>query len=195
MCYFKYSTMKNRIKFYRQDWDLDQYAQNGFENMQKAKYWKESCCGILCLKMILNSDMPSIADMIRTGIKLKAYTHKDGWSHDGLIKVAKYYGLEAEKISRASIKKLVNFIDKGYFPIISIKWAFQNNKNRKERLLFWKKYGGHLALVIGYERDKNEIKGFIVNHTSIIPEYNWENKLIPIDMFKKGFTGRAIVVK
>ena len=137
--------------------------------------------------MILHTNAHSIAEMIKTGVNLKAYTHKDGWDHEGLVNLAKHYGLDAKRVSKASSKNLAEYLDQEYFPIISIKWAFENKKTLKEKILFWKKYGGHLVLVIGYEKDEKEIKGFYVNHPSIKPDYNWENKFIPIKQFKKGF--------
>ena len=88
---------------------------------------------------------------------------------------------ERENISVTDLKQ---FLDNGALPIVSIKWAFKPTKTLKEKLLFWKKSGGHLALVVGYEE-----KGFYVNHTSITEGFNWENRLIPLDEFKKGFTG------
>ena len=58
--------------------------------------------------------------------------------------------------------------------------------------MFWKKIGGHLALVVGYDSDSGD---FIVHHTSIRPEFNWENEHVSQNAFKKSFTGRGIVIK
>ena len=136
--------MKTNIIFHRQDWDLDQWKQMGFSDKDRAGYWKESCCGILCLKMILDTKDDKyrshpIASVIENGVKINAYTHRDGWSHDGLTELARKYGLEAKRIPKASLKNLTEYLDQGYFPVISIKWAFENNKTWKERIFFWKK--------------------------------------------------------
>lgn len=71
----------------------------------------------------------------------------------------------------------------------SIKWAFKPTKKFKERIFFWKRQGGHLALLTGYDQD-----GLYVHHTSTRAEYNWENKHISWKQFDDGFTGRGIVI-
>lgn len=85
-------------------------------------------------------------------------------------------------------------IDQNAIPIISIKWAFQPTKTRKEKILFWKKYGGRLAVVVGYRSEAGKIMGFYVHHTSKKVEQNWVSRYLPLSFFQAGYTGRAIVI-
>lgn len=183
-----------KIPFYPQIWNLDKWNELGFKSREDALYWQNSSCGVLCLKMaiegLLVKEIDSISKIIEKGKEFSAYSHERGWSHLGLIKLAKVYGVNAyrdEFLTEARLKKILN---DGGLVVVSIKWAFESTQDWRERVLFWRKKGGHLALVIGYEEEK----GFIVNHTSISPGYNWERKLIPFRQFGWGFTGRGIIL-
>mgnify|MGYP001604282772 CR=1 FL=1 len=190
--------IKHKTPFYSQKWNLNDWQRLGFKSYKDAEYWEKSSCAILCLKMVLDSVYPqnasSIHSLIKQGVEMGAYTDKTGWSHSGIVKLAEHYKFKAvasEKLKPENIKKA---LQEGSCVIVSIKWAFENYKTLKEKILFWKKYGGHLALVVGYKEENNKLEGFYVHHTSIKPEYNWENRFIPLDKFIGGFTGRGIVV-
>ena len=129
-------------------------------------------------------------ELIKNGLDINAYGHRNGWEHESIKKLANNLGLNTEIHSGSSLEELRSLIDRGFLVIVSIKWAFQDKKFLKERIVFWKKYGGHMALVIDYKKD-----GFLVHHTSTKPEYNWENKLVPYRDFENSFTGRCIALK
>ncbi len=179
------------VPLFTQHWNLDDWKGLGFNSRDDAEYWEKSCCGILCIQEIasfLNETTYSTIKLIDQGQKLGGYSHEHGWKHDGLVRLIEKLGLKAER-KHMSTKDLVQALDRTRLPIVSIKWAFKQNKSLKESLLFWKKYGGHLAVVVGYND-----KGFYVNHTSKIAKENWKARLIPFDQFKIGYTGRAILV-
>lgn len=188
--------LENWEKFYdvplfSQSWDLDKWKGLGFKSHSDAEYWEKSCCGILCVKEIatyLTDKEYSTWGLIKKGLSLSGYTHKNGWSHEGLILLARELGLNAEK-TNCEVGNLQKALDEKKLPIVSIKWAFIPKKYFKEKLFFWKKYGGHLAVVVGYDN-----KGFFVNHTSIVPEKNWKAKHIPFEQFRASYTGRSILV-
>lgn len=137
---------------------------------------------------------PSIRDYIRTGIELKAYTDEQGWGHDGLIRLARHYGAHATRETSASVSQLTEWVRQGSIPLVSVKWGFETTKSLKERLLFWKKYGGHIAVVVGFEPDDHPTS-ILVHHTSKRPEGNWVYRPIPFKTFKASFTGRCILVQ
>ncbi|MEX0930219.1 MAG: C39 family peptidase [Candidatus Paceibacterota bacterium] len=182
------------VPFHPQIWDLENWQQLGFASKEEARYWQDSSCGVLCLKMalegLLGEEIGPIAAVIRRGREIGAYSHKTGWSHQGLAELARQYGVTAQPLEGLRPDDLVKLLDGGVLVIVSIKWAFEPRKTVRERLTFWKKRGGHLALVIGHDEGRR----FYVHHTSIAPGYNWENKHISLDRFKKGFTGRGIIV-
>lgn len=193
----------DNIPFYPQKWDLDDWEKLGFKDKEDAQYWQDSSCGVLCLKMIVdyfriknNQEIsPKISDFVKKGEKIGAYEHSIGWKHSGLVKLAEEFGLKGEFKDKQTHEKLVDAIDKGKIPIISVKWAFEKGrKSLKELILFWRKYGSHLILVTGYKKDGDKITGFYVHHTSTSKEYNWKNKFVPIDKFNVGYTQRCIYI-
>lgn len=179
------------LQLYSQSWDLEKWKKLGFESRDSAEYWEKSCCGILCINEIasfLNNTTYSTTKLIKVGQKLGAYSHDHGWKHNGLVSLAKKLGLNASG-ERMSSDDLKQALQERKIPIVSIKWAFNPSKSIKERIFFWKKYGGHLAVVVGYDNE-----GFYVNHTSKVAKENWKARLIPYAKFKAGYTGRAILI-
>ncbi len=179
--------------FYSQHWELDSWEGLGFKSRDEALYWQNSSCGVLCLKMavegIIGKKTKPISDIIHDGKLLGAYSHENGWLHSGLTQLAQKLGVHAFAQKHMTLQDLKKYADEGRLSIISIKWAFEPTKNLKERLLFWRKSGGHLALAVGYD-----VQGFRVHHTSILRAYNGEGTMIPFSKFEKAFTGRGVVV-
>ena len=195
--------MKTEVPFYSQKWDLSQWQKLGFESFEDAQYWEKSSCGILCLKMAIDGFLsaqakalsPSIAEYIKKGVEIGAYKDSVGWSHSGLADLAKEFGFFANNREGVSPAELREALKQNFLPIISIKWAFEDYRSLKEKILFWKKFGGHLALAIWFEDEEEKLKGFYVHHTSLRPEYNWQSKFLPVEKFEQGFTGRCIMIK
>ena len=195
--------MKMGVPFYPQKWDLSQWRDLGFESFEDAEYWERSSCGILCLKMAIDAFLqskakplsPSISEYIKKGVTIGAYKNSTGWSHNGLAQLAKEFGFSGVNRENVSVAELCEALKQNFLPIISIKWAFENYKTLKEKILFWKKFGGHLALVVGFEEENGKLTGFYVHHTSLRPEYNWQYKFLPLQKFEQGFTGRCIMIK
>ncbi|HAO64495.1 TPA: hypothetical protein DCQ44_00765, partial [Candidatus Taylorbacteria bacterium] len=140
-----------KIPFYPQIWKLDEWKDLGFKDLDEARYWQNASCGILCLKMaiegVLGKQIDSISQIIVKGRLAGAYSHKFGWSHTGLAALAISYDTEAFVLENMGVERIKSFIDQGMLVIVSIKWAFEPARSLKERLFFWKKKGGHLALV------------------------------------------------
>lgn len=187
------------VPFYSQSWDLKHYQEYGFQNIEEAEYWKKSSCGALCLKMAIdgldkrNVDVP-IGDYVRRGVSLGSYDDATGWKHQGLVRLAESFGLKAKTHEYVNEATLRDMLLSRVLPIISIRWAFENDhRTWREYLFFWKRFGGHMALVVGFEEEYG-IKGFYVHHTSTRSEYNWQYKFVPLHKFRGGFTGRCIAV-
>ncbi|MDP2629678.1 MAG: C39 family peptidase [Candidatus Harrisonbacteria bacterium] len=193
--------MKIDIPFYSQDWNLDDWENLGYKSKEEAAYWQESCCGILCMKMILdrfqlrkNEDLlPPVKELIDQGVKRGAYHAITGWSRSGLAAFIKSFNYHAEA-KNLSVHDIKEALDRGQFVIASVKWGFQGHRNLKERIQFWRKHGGHLIVVLGYEERKGDLTGFYVHHTSEIEEIEWPDAFIPLAKFSKNFARRGIVV-
>lgn len=63
---------------------------------------------------------------MRTGTEMGAYTHKKGWLHDGLCRLAKRSGANAFSRGNLKLSDLKEHVDSEKLPIVSIKWAFLN---------------------------------------------------------------------
>jgi hypothetical protein len=197
------SFIRKNVPFYSQKWNLDDWQKLGFKSYEDAKYWEISSCGVLSLKMAIDGFLleqgeplsPSISEYIKKGVALGAYTDALGWSHSGLVRLAEAFGATAVARQNVTPDELREALKNNYLPIISIKWAFESTKSLKEKIFFWKKVGGHLALVVGFDEDEGGVNGFCVHHTSETEEYNWQYKFLPLDKFKQGFTGRCIMIK
>jgi hypothetical protein len=195
--------MKIDVPFYPQKWELSEWQNNGFNSFEDAEYWERSSCGVLCLKMAMDSILmkdqlppaPSIVDFIKKGVALGAYSDATGWSHIGLVQLARAFGFSAIARKQVGPTEIRKMLTQNSFPIVSVRWAFENHRTRAEKILFWKKFGGHLALVVGFEEDAGSILGFYVHHTSILPEYNWPYKFIPLEQFMRAFTGRCVALE
>ena len=76
--------------------DIPYYSQH--EDV-KDEYWKPRACGVVCLKMVLDFLKPdeiSVNDFVLLANDKKAYG-EHGWVHQGLIDVAKDFGVELIK--------------------------------------------------------------------------------------------------
>ncbi len=191
-----------KIPFYPQKWDLSQWQDLGFVSLEDATYWERSSCGVLCLKMAVDAFLTEqnkplsspINEFIKQGVAVGAYTDALGWFHRGLIELAARYGIKARAYRNVTPKQLKEFLSKGSLLIVSIKVGFVPKKRLRERILFWRKIGGHLALLVGFEESDGKLRGFYINHTSIRKDWNWEQEFIPLEKFKKGFTGSCVAV-
>jgi hypothetical protein len=185
------------VPFHSQHWDLSKWHELGFQSYEDAEYWMVSCCGILCIQMAAEYFLQKkfrTDKLITQGKELRAYTHEHGWSHAGLVELIKSLGLRA-KACECTPNQIADATEDGSLIIVSITPGFEPlKKNLRQKLLFWRKYGGHLALVIDDEQTKEGLQGFYVHHTSKRENYNWAGKFIPLKEFEAGYTGRAIVI-
>jgi predicted double-glycine peptidase len=68
--------------------------------------WQKVACGIASVAMIIDhySDEPVVPNtLLQNGIKAGAYIESAGWSHQGLINLAKPYGLDGKSHSLAHL--------------------------------------------------------------------------------------------
>ena len=190
------------VPFYRQDWNLDDWKTMGFESRDDANYWKWSSCGVLCLKMAVDffykrmgrPESGGIVEYIRIGRESEYYSDNRGWSHQGLAEFARKFQLGGVNKENFCNQSIIECIDKGNLVLASVKTGFINKKNWLEKIFFWKKWGGHIVVVLGYKIVGGKIAGYYVHHTSVFPELNWENKFISWEKFKDVFTGRVVII-
>lgn len=51
-------------------------------------------CGIACLAMLLGDQSPGLDELYHLGLEQGAYISGVGWSHTGLVNLAKHFGLD-----------------------------------------------------------------------------------------------------
>ncbi len=185
------------VPFYSQSWDLTRWQEEGYESEEDMRYWQASSCGVLCLQMAIEyftHKKLATHQLIQEGLNSKAYTDQHGWIHGGLVELARSHGLRGEA-QAMSTEHIGQAIKRGDLVVVSIRWGFQGPRTLKEWLMFWKRRGGHLAVVTGARWRGNRLLGFYVHHTSKRPPYDWRARFIPARRFTWGYTGRAILLQ
>ncbi len=182
--------------FSNYSWKPESWKELGFASPEDVAYWEVSSCGIQCLKMaidgLLTEEALTLVEYIRKGTEVGAYTHAHGWVHAGLAQLAEHMGVRAYVVESLAMSQIQALVQDGRFVIISVKSNFSVKKSLKERLLFWRKYGGHMVLVVGCTNEGQE--GFFVHDTSVRPAHLGVSRFVPMRLFSQSFTGRGVVV-
>lgn len=108
------------------------YSQ--FRDIHSAE-WQKLGCGIASLAMVIDFYKPGGASpspdiLLKQGIAAGAYVNGAGWSHQGLISLARRYGLEGEAVDLSNLgadeafEKLKEFLKKGLV-IASVRYKFE----------------------------------------------------------------------
>jgi hypothetical protein len=180
------------IPFFTQLVDLSAADLEGFRSIADARYWQERGCGAACLRMILAAlrspaALPRYGDMVYHGLAMNAFCDR-GWIHDGLVRMARSYGVNGSAFRHACAEDVAEQIARDHPCIVSITAGFEGcQPGPSGRAL---PSGGHLAVAFGCRYDDdNAVQGFLVHHPSSWPEYNWREKIIGIRSFEQSFSG------
>ncbi|MDP2669358.1 MAG: C39 family peptidase [bacterium] len=167
--------------------------------------WQYRSCGVAAFKMAMlalrspacqlagrfneEGDM-SLDDLIKEGLASGAYKPGVGWVHDGLVALAKEHGfknsfrkewpLEGSPTSfSAGIAGIVSILEENIPVLASVK----------------SETGGHIILLIGYEKEREIVKGFYYHDPDAKDRESGQNKFINKEDFLRFWKGRIIVVK
>lgn len=172
------------------------------------KKWKSRACGIVCLKIVMDyygRKTPPIDDLIKEMEFINGFGDF-GSEHEPLVMIARNYGLHAY---RQEFKSLINdhinkkvkksshedrLVEEGLNKIIR---KLANNqpiivsavKNFSESEKF------HLVVLVGLEKEGEEIKGFYYNDPAAFERSEGMHKFVPIETFKKHWRKMAIYVR
>lgn len=157
----------------------------------KPYVWKRRSCGIASLFMVMRYYKKSLRvnllqTLIDQGVKRGAYLPGIGWTHQGLIDLAKTYEFTGERFDythnkpQESITALLDHIKQG--PIIA-----SIHKDFKQ------KNGGHLIVLNGYDVDAMGVTFHIVDPKS--KKKKRAIKTIPEAIFMQGWKKRCIVIR
>lgn len=154
----------------------------------KDKGWEKRACGIVSLKMVLDFwskkagiKYPPVDELIKKYHR-GAYINKIGWSHKGLARIARRYGLKGENCDWA------HYSTKDALALLETKLAIAPviasiHKNLNPAL------PGHLVVITEIKKDK-----IFYND----PDSKTRNKIkrsASLKQFLKGWKRRVIVIK
>lgn len=148
-----------------------------------APEWRKLSCGIADLAMIINFYQPGAVSadaLLEEGIVAGAYINGAGWSHQGLVNLARAYGLTGSTYDLsnldmdAAFAELEKFLKNG--PVIaSVYYTFDPNSPIP-----------HLVVI-------NGVKDGSVYYND--PAGKAANEKISIDDFMRGWKKRFIVIR
>ncbi len=153
------------------------------------KHWMLRGCGVTCLKMALDyfgAKTPQLDEMIAKAAAMGAYGDS-GWYHDGLIAVAKEYGIDAwrkeDMDTTSGVKEMYEMLSHGGLVVVSV----------VQRLLGRHKF--HQVLLIGYREEGNDFKGFYYHDPMSSDREQGKALYVEADIFKVYWRNKAIFLK
>jgi len=160
--------------------------------------WQPRACGVVCLKMLLDSkhtQTTSLDEMIVQGDAIGAYG-KSGWEHDGLVALAKQYGVKLERVewrqsddrnsdelNEEGINVILRQLEAGSPVIVS---AIKN---------FEVKNKFHMVLIVGVEIEEGIVKGFYYHDSDSYTETKGAYQFVPFGIFSTAWRRMAIFAK
>jgi ABC-type bacteriocin/lantibiotic exporter with double-glycine peptidase domain len=168
----------------------------------KNRFWQPRSCGIVALKMVLEywhragkiAHSPSIPALNRAGHKLGAYIRNVGWSHVGLVRLARRYGMDGVKYDwsllsgREALKKLPPLMRRG--PVLASVWRYPKKRQGGHLVVLADVAGNRVYLLDPAATHKNEIAR-TVSRQEFVTE--WKRHIIVLfpRLRKRGQVGRV----
>jgi hypothetical protein len=175
------------------------WREFGFEKPEDYEFWSWRACGIVCMKMIIetlcNIDK-SVKDLLDEGIQLGGYVAYDengklvdkGWYYNALIKLAEKYNLNGKLFSYLSIKHICKEILDKHFVVASVDPGLIRYDKVKSNFT-----GGHVVLIYGFKWENGNCSGFYMHNPSG-KEEKTRVAYIPLNDFKKAFAERGFSI-
>jgi hypothetical protein len=168
--------------------------------------WKSRSCLVVSAKMVaefLGAKIVSADEWIKEGVCIGAW---DGnyWKHEGIVRLLRNHGVfgyaqefktvdvnigngemkagvMSDLFLKNGIEKIIKSLDSGSPVIVSI-YKYFTEKDRH-----------HGIVIIGYEKDENNlVKGFYYHDPEAPEEKGGENLFVGLDEFKNGWKRLAI---
>lgn len=189
-------------KIYPDD-DL-KWKKFGFKSTEDYSFWTQRLCGIICIKMIIDTvssnSNETIATLTEKAINIGGYKVYDeygkfvdkGWYYAPLIELVKEYGFNGNVCSMLTEKDLCINVLENTFSIASVHPGVIRFDMEKSP---FNKKGGHLVLVIGFRWSGEECLGFIIHNPSGRKNSTQENAFIPIKQFREAFASRGLIIR
>lgn len=174
--------------------DDPNWKKSGAKTKKEYHDWSWSGCGMACTKMILAYRTGKVVPLVDLGTKCAEY---GGYTIPLESSVGLYYkpyiayvdkelGWKAKIIQGITFQELMHELSKGNYVIagVSPQIRYPDSKPKVK--------GGHLVLMVGYDKSKQE---FYLHNPSGISKETQEYAAVTFNDFKKFFSGRGIVVQ
>lgn len=187
--------MSKAVPFYSQivNW---QGEDSGFPNDEQIALWENNCCGIACLRMILDyyesfdtGPKPSYWDLLQMGLRMGGYVER-GWIHAKLLAMANTYGIKGECHRGADLTHLMASIERHSICIVSVATYFRGGDTDNDGHIITP--GGHLVVAYDTQQDSDGETRILCNHPSSYGPRNVAAWAVGRDKWEKSFSGNYI---
>lgn len=172
----------------------------GAENPVDYAFWCHRVCALACLKMAIHAQTdqdPSLWELVQIGLQHDGYRVYDdqgmmideGWYVVAQIKLAADYGLEMIGHSYAPVVAMCQPILDGQLIAAAV------SPEIGERQPNWRRYGGHLVLVYGFEWRGGRLHSLILHNPSGRHPELQAGAIIPAQRFRKLYANRFSTLK
>ena len=174
--------------------DDPNWKASGAKTKKEYRDWSWSACGMACTKMILAHRTGKVVPIVELGKKCAGYggytmplENSVGLYYKPYITfVDKEFGWKAKIVQGMTFQELMHELGKGNYVIAGVSPRIRHPQSKP------KIKGGHLVLMVGYDKTKQE---FYLHNPSGISKDTQEYAAVTFDDFKKFFSGRGIVVQ
>lgn len=172
----------------------------GADDPAEYAFWAPRICPLACLQMAIaafeTSQEPTLWQLVKQGLDLRGYTVRDelgnwvdeGWAYPALVKLAAQYGLVARGFGYASLLRVCDEILHGALVMASVSPELGERDPQPGR------YGGHFALVTGFEWRNGAPISFTLHNPSGRYAELQANAVIPTDRLRALFGHRLIAL-
>lgn len=167
----------------------------GAENPSDYAFWSHRVCALACLKMAIHAQSgqaPTLWELVQKGLQYDGYRVYDdqgrmideGWYVAAQIRLAADYGLEMLGHSYAPLVAMCQPILDDHLIAAAV------SPEVGERQPNWRRYGGHLVLIYGFEwRDGRLYNLHLHNPSGRYPELQ-AGAVVPVRRFRKLYANR-----
>ncbi len=199
----QFATMDRVSEFLNGDAPPEQdpaWSEFGFDNVAEYSFWAPRLCGIVCAKMVIDSNAPrpapSVATLTRQGLDLGGYQVHDaegslvdrGWFYRPLVELARQFDFEGAVQTSIPVEELcIGVLDNRVFVVSVHPGVIRGDLDVAPQGA----RGGHLVVVVGFEWGESGLAGFYVHNPSGRTREFQERAFIPLMRFTAAFAGRG----